>query len=472
MKKKLTINEIESSVEKVTTAADANATEAKKGKSDKTPVKFNKRGKKKIKHLKLYITLGVLVVVFTVLGFFGWSLYSKLSQMFAGNTNLFSLFAGQQLKGENSGRVNILLLGVGDDGHAGQQLSDTNMVISYDVKTKQAAMISIPRDLYVKIGSYGSAKLNAAHAYGEYYKYPGGGPALAEKTVSEVLGIPIHYYARVDFTGLKDMIDAVGGIDITVDEDLYDYLYPTDDGLNGALYIKKGKQHMDGITALRYSRSRETTSDFDRAKRQQKVLMALKDKVMSVDTFLNPTKISDIASALGKHLKTDFSVNEIPRGIELFKGVDTAKIKNKVFDNSAAGLLIDDSSEGAGYTLIPRAGIYNYSAIQAVAQNIFEDQSVQTEAADISVQNGTTRSGLASNVAAKLTKAGYNVVDISTADNSAYSQTKIVDYSGGAKPGTIAALEKLFSVSAAKSTDQSSSGADIEVIIGANYTTN
>ncbi len=465
-KKKLTIDEIEKSVNSISDQESS----LKKGSKDRTPVRFNKRGKKKIKHLKLYIVLGVLVLVLGGLGVFGWNMYSRLASMFGGGSNVLSLFSGQQLKGESSGRINILLLGVGDAGHSGENLSDTIMVISYDVKTKQAAMISVPRDLYVKIDSYGSAKINAAHAYGEYYKYSGGGPALAEKTISEVLGIPIHYFARVDFTGLKEIVNAVGGIDVNVTEDLYDPLYPSDDGLgNDALYIKKGQQHMSGDTALRYARSRETTSDFDRARRQQIVLTAIKTKVMSVDTYLNPQKISDIASTLGKHLKTDFSVGEIPRGIEIFKGVDTAKIKNKVFDNSVDGLLIDDSG-AAGYILIPRAGIYNYTKMQAVVKNIFEDNSVQTENAKLSVQNGTTTSGLANKAATSLTASGYNVVDISTADAATYSQTTIVDYSGGAKKSTIAALEKLFSAKTIKGTGTTTSGADLEVIIGANYT--
>lgn len=464
MKKKLTIDEIEKSV---TANKEQSSTFADKDKLVKSPVKFNKRGKKKIKHLKLYIVLGVLAVVFTGLGYFGWNLYSRLAATFGGSPDLLSLFAGQQLKGEDRGRVNILLLGIGDTGHDGENLSDTIMLISYDVKTKQASMVSVPRDLYVKIDSYGSAKINAAHAYGEYYKYDGGGPALATKVVSQVLGVPIDYYARVDFTGLKDIVNAVGGVDIDVTSDIYDPFYPSDDGLGSkALYIKRGQQHMNGDLALRYSRSRETTSDFDRARRQQQVLVAIKNKVMSAETLLNPAKISDIATALGKHLKTNFAVGEIPHGIELFKGVDTSKIKNKVFDNSAEGLLVSDSGD-AGYILIPRAGMYNYSRLQAVVKNIFEDSSFGTENASISVQNGTSSAGLASKIAMELTSAGYNIIDISTADNSSYPQTKVIDYTSGAKASTISALEQYFKTTVVKGAGKSLSGAEFEVILGA-----
>jgi len=468
MKKKVTIDQIEKSV------AVGNSEVGNNGKNNdrlKTPIKFQK--KNKIKHLRLYIVLGVIAVIFGCLGYFGWVIYGSLSNVFSsgGAPNLLNIFDNKQLKGENTGRINILLLGVGDDGHAGQYLSDTIMVVSYDVKTKQVAMISIPRDLYVNIGEEcGSAKINYAHACGEIEKLTGGGPAISKNVVSEVLDIPINYYARVDFTGLKDIVDAIGGVEINVTEDLYDPFYPNDDGLKGAdLYIKKGQQHMAGAMALRYARSRETTTDFDRARRQQQILVAIKDKVMSAETFLNPAKISEIATALGSHLKTDFSIDELPRAIDIFKNVDTSKIKNKVFDNSKEGLLIDDSSTSAGYILLPRLGEFDYTDLQRVALNIFSNNSKQTENAEISVQNGTTTPGLASKAADVLKKANYNVIDISTADSSQYQQTKIIDYSNGGKKSTLAELEKQFNVKSTAGSGDSLSGADIVVIIGQDY---
>src|SRR5207244_10638311 len=110
-----------------------------------------------------------------------------------------------QLKGEGNGRVNILLLGVGGAGHDGPNLSDTIMVVSIDPKTKDVAMLSIPRDLYVKIPGHGYGKINAANVYG--------GPTLAARTVANVIGVPIHYYAVIDFSGFKQAVDSVGGGD-------------------------------------------------------------------------------------------------------------------------------------------------------------------------------------------------------------------------------------------------------------------
>ncbi len=463
MKKKLTLEQIQESVDSIPEVSES---------SDKTPLKFRKKDKNKLKnkHVKRYVIMGVLGVILLGLGWFGFSIYNSMKNIFSGDgaPGLLSLLTSKQLKGESSGRVNVLLLGVGDKGHEGENLSDTIMVLSYDVATKQVAMISIPRDLYVKIGEYGSTKINAAHAYGEYYKFPGGGPALATQTISQVLDIPIHYYARVNFTGFKDVVDAVGGVDIDVKEDLYDPFYPGDDGLGGGeLYIKKGMQHMNGTTALRYARSRETTSDFDRARRQQQVLVAIKTKVMSTDTLLNPQKIANLASALGNNIKTDFDLSYVQRAIDLFKKVDTAQIKNLVFDNSEKGLLTDDSSETSGYILMPRAGLYNYKALQAAAKNIFADGSVTTEGAEITVLNGTSTAGLAGKFADILRAQDFNVVSVASADSQNYATTKIVDGTNGAKPSTISALEKLLGIKSEKGT--TASGTDIVITIGKDY---
>jgi len=461
MKKKLSIAEIEKSVD---------AVPIETAPADITPLKFTKKDKKKgKKHRKRNIILGIVAVLLIVLGFFGYKLYKSMSNIFGENApGLLSMLSNKQLNGESSGRVNILLLGIGDPGHAGEMLSDTIMVLSYDVASKQVAMISVPRDLYVNINtSCGSNKINYAHACGELQKLPGGGPAVAEQTISKVLDIPIHYYVRVNFTGFKEVVDAIGGVDINVEEDLYDYLYPTEKGGVETLYIKKGLQHMDGKTALKYARSRETTSDFDRARRQQQVLVAIKTKVMSTNTFLNPAKILSLTTALGNNIKTDFDLSYAQHAIDLFKNVDTAAIKNLVFDSSEKGLLTDDSSEYAGYILVPRAGMNNFKQLQAAAKNIFADQTVATENAKITLLNGTTTTGLATRVADTMRGLDFNIISIASADSQNYLVTKIVDGTNGAKPGTITALEKLFNVKSEKGT--TATGTDIKVTVGKDY---
>ncbi len=456
MKKKLSIEEIEKSVN--------NATDETK-KSGKTAVAFTR--KKKKKRIKKIVISSLLAVLLLGLGYLGWISYNSLSNIFGGDgaPGLLGLFDKKQLKGESSGRVNVLLLGVGDNGHAGATLSDTIMVMSYDVKTKNVAMISVPRDLYVKISdSCGYSKINYAHACGEEEKKDSG-PELARNTISNILGIPIHYYVRADFTGFKKMIDTVGGVDIYVEKDIYDPLYP-----GGTFSIRQGQRHMNGELALKYARSRETTSDFDRAKRQQQVLAALKDKILSSETLLNPKKMAEIVSIAGDHIKTDFRTDEFQRLIELAKGVDTKKIINKVFDTTEEGLLINGygiTPASAGSTLIPKAGLGDYSEMRTVVKNIFSSASVKSEAAKIAVYNGTTRSGLALSAANNLKASGYNVLTVDSASTSSQQQTVIYDYTNGAKSVTISSLEQLFKIKAVKRNG--SNGHDIEIILGRDY---
>lgn len=164
------------------------------------------------------------------------------------------------LLGETDDRINILLLGMGGLGHDGPYLTDTIMVASFKPSTKQAALISLPRDLSANIPGYGS-QINNANAFGEQ-ENSGSGPDLARRTISQVLGIPIHYYVRVAFEGFKDIIDSVGGVTVDVENTLDDYTYPVtgkEDSLSGRyehLHIEKGTQHMNGTLALKYARSR------------------------------------------------------------------------------------------------------------------------------------------------------------------------------------------------------------------------
>ncbi|MFH0927967.1 MAG: LCP family protein, partial [bacterium] len=182
-------------------------------------------------------------------------------------------------KSDNTGRTNILLLGVGGYGHEGPQLSDTILLVSLDREDKKVGIISIPRDLSVEIPGYGERKINSANAYGEE-KGQGEGPKLAAQVAESVFGMPVHYYVRVDFNAFQSIIDQIGGVDINVDRAFTDSQYPTNDYGVETISFNAGWQHMDGQTALKYSRSRHGTggegSDFARSARQQKILNAVK----------------------------------------------------------------------------------------------------------------------------------------------------------------------------------------------------
>jgi polyisoprenyl-teichoic acid--peptidoglycan teichoic acid transferase len=378
-----------------------------------------------------------------------------------------------QLKGEGDGRINILLLGIGGQGHEAPNLSDTIMVVSLDPKTKDVAMLSIPRDLYVKIPGFGYGKINAANAYG--------GPQLSSKVVSGIIGVPIHYYLVADFAGFKQAIDAVGGIDVNVPKAIYDPLYPCDTGNRVCPFqVKAGVQHMNGTTALRYARSRKTTSDFDRATRQQLIMAALRDKSLKVSTLTNPVKLGSLIDAVGSHVKTDLQPKEITKLAAIAKEVDLAKATQEVLDTEGEdSLLIDGSGRiaGAGSIELPRAGNFVYTDIQDFVKNIFVDHYITDENARLEIQNGSGIAGAASAVVKSLKSAHYNVGLPTNADDH-YAKTVIYDYTGGKKPYTINYLEKRFGVKAQKMTVPSPSTSatgtpspapEIRIILGSNY---
>jgi LCP family protein required for cell wall assembly len=261
----------------------------------------------------------------------------------------------------DNGRTNILVMGIGDPGHAGENLSDTMMVISLDHSGKQVAMISLPRDLRVNVPGYGFNKINTANSLG--------GPQLAEQTVSNTLGIPIQYYIKTDFTGLKQAIDAVGGIDVTVTERLTDPEYPcaANEGIACGIDIKPGTYHMDGTLALQYARCRKGTcgNDFGRAARQQDVIQKLRDKIVSPGFYLNPAADTALLAAISNNSQTDLSVNDMAKvGWEMKHATRTV---SAVFSTAPGGYLRGDPAGSSD--LLPTGG--SFGAIQDYVANVF-----------------------------------------------------------------------------------------------------
>ncbi|MEI6716466.1 MAG: LCP family protein [Candidatus Saccharibacteria bacterium] len=442
-----------------------------------------KKDKSKNRHIIIKSLAAFFIVLIVVAGFFGYRTYKTLNKVIVKNSGPTAEglktenVAVEKLKGEGDGRVNILLLGVGDPGHAGEELSDTMIVASYDPKTKDVAMLSIPRDLYVKIPNNGYNKINSAHAFGEQYK-EGSGPDLAKKTVSEVLGIPIHYYIRTDFTALKQAVDTVGGVDIDVLSTLIDPDYPCEknEGKVCGFSILAGPQHFNGSSALKYARCRKGNcgDDYGRAKRQQDVLVALRQKATKLNILANPAKVVEILDIVGKNVRTDLQVWEIERLTQVARETDPSKITSKVLDIDTTGL-VKNSQIGAASVVVPVAGIGNYSAIQAFVRSIFVDGYIKQEAATIQVENGTAQINKAQLVSELLKSYNYNVISAVPADATTYKKTQIIDSSKGSKPYTIQYLEKRFGVKATPaaqdSAEQKSAVADVRIIVGTDYKT-
>lgn len=241
-------------------------------------------------------------------------------------------------------RVNILLLGVDQrPTEEGPWRSDTMIIATVDPKTMTAGAISIPRDLYVEIPGYGDRRINMAHFLGDAYDYPGGGPGLAMKTIEHNLGIPVHYYIRVDFQGFRDIIDYLGGITIDVEEEIWDYKYP--DGQLGytTVHIPEGRQLMNGRTALQYARSRHSGTDFDRLRRQQQVLMAIRDKALRLDLL---PKIPMLANTMSHTVRTNLQLGEIVTLGQIGAQIDAEDIRFAVIDESmTVPIVLEDDGD-------------------------------------------------------------------------------------------------------------------------------
>lgn len=410
------------------------------------------------------IVLTIIAIIAAALAAYVYLHASKIS------TNPFDF--SSKLKGENDGRVNILLLGIGDPGHAGETLADTNMVVSINTKTQpnQVTMISLPRDLQVKIAGDGENKLNEAHAYGESLKPPQG-IETSKKTIESTLGIPIHYFVRANFTGLKQAVDAVGGIEINVKEPLIDPEYPCEKNENKScgLKIAVGQQHMDGATALKYARCRKGTcgDDFGRALRQQEVLTAIREKASSSQTLTDPSKVNALISAASSNVKTDLSLKNIQRLQEITKGLNVNEITNVVFSLKPNGFLVSSKSSS---NLLPASG--NFEDIQRFVANIFDLGPIWKEDSTVTVLNGTTTPGLTTKFKATMISDGVpiTIASLGNAKTKDVAVTQIVDYTGGKKPNTANYFAKLFGVQVTQPANPVKNPVvDFEITLGTDY---
>jgi len=380
-------------------------------------------------------------------------------------------------KGE---RVNVLLMGVDQrPSEKGPTRTDTIIVVTMDPQSKTAGMLSIPRDLWVKIPDLGDKgiteeRLNTAYYYGELYNYPGGGPALAMKTIQLNLGIPLHHYALIDFKGFEKIIDTLGGVTIDVETAIQDDEYPDDKFGYQSVYIPAGVQHMDGKTALIYARARHKGSDFDRAHRQQKLLLALRDQALRLNLL---TKLVPLFNTLKDTLKTDIDLGDLRSLAPIAVQVDTQNITSRVIDNSLTTPWI---TPGGADVLLPKQ-----AEIRQLVQEMFftaaptasgsqppqsseQRERLQAEGARLELQNGTTIKGLAAQTKAYLESQGYQVVSSGDAQRSDYQETVLLYYSD--KPYTQEQLIKLFDIRPANVRSGAAPRLDVDIrlILGTN----
>lgn len=397
------------------------------------------------------------------------------------------------ITGQQEDRINILLLGIGGSGHDGPYLSDTNIILSIKPSANQVAMISVPRDLAVKINNHGIRKINNADAFGEAEQANSGGE-YARKIFEQTFNMSIPYYARVDFTAFKDLIDAVGGITINVERSFVDAEYPGPNDSFQTVSFEAGLQQMNGERALMFTRSRHGSngegSDFARAKRQQLMLAAFKTKLLSAGTYLNPITLQKIITSLSQHIITNMDFGQMMYLVGMAKEINSDTAKTLVLDDGPNGFLKSTMGEDGAYLLIPKSG--NFVDINSAINNIFiattiapiytsnntENKSTTTSAVipsvKIEIQNGTWRAGLAAIKKQELEKAGLPISSVSNSAKRPIATTTIYIANSDASSTIISSLAgKLHATTTAtlpewlqSAYNASNSTSDIVVVLG------
>ena len=386
---------------------------------------------------------------------------------------------------DGASRVNILVMGLdyGDwaADRTGPSRTDSMILFTIDPISKTAGMVSIPRDLWVNIPGFDHERINTAHFLGETYKLPGGGPALAAKTVENFLGVPVQYYAVVPFDAFTRMVDEIGCINIWAFDDLdIDPL-----GKGNTIHITKDKGYcMDGATLLAYMRNRKTQGgDVDRARRTQQAIIALKDVVLDPANF--PTLLSKAPALyreIASDVKTNLSFDDVMKLAVLAKDISPSDIKNNIINyemSTLASVLSDDGKPMSILVPIPdkirelRDQMFAESgSIKPFAQGEPAQLAAQ-EGASLEILNGTYTAGLAGITGDYFKSLGMNVAVVGNPDQIGYPRTVIFDHSG--KPYMTKYLLELFQTSAASQFQikyDPASQADVTIILGDDWAFN
>ncbi len=382
----------------------------------------------------------------TVLLFFGVFVVMKVMVFAYESISSFSpkniLFAiGSDLEKDEHGYTNILLLGDGGSERDGADLIDTIMVASIDYEKNAVSLFSVPRDFYVDsdplLNVTRSGKINELYRNhknplpSEEDRYQ-----LFKDVAGSIVNLDVQYYMRIDFSAFVDIVDSLGGVTVDVETAINDPYYPNEND-NGYITFKvdKGLQEFDGETALKYVRSRKTTSDFDRAARQQKLLEALQQKALSKDVLTSPSTLKDIYSVVQDNINTDLEIREMIALGGFAKQMDRSHMVRKVIH--------DDPGQEGGFLYTPERKLYNgqfvlipfgndYDLIHRYTDLIFHQREIYYDPPIIEVLNATRIPGIARNAAYQLNRFGFNVQSIDnyygSNEEKKYLEASVIEY--------------------------------------------
>ncbi len=361
------------------------------------------------------------------------------------------------------GTINILLLG--SDRRPGERVARTDVIMIASVFPDRPAvsLISIPRDFYAWIPGWGLDKINTAYIRGVKLHYPGGGPGLLRATIEYNFGLPIHYYVLVDFQSYRQIIDAIGGVDVVVECPFHD-TYPDPDSPSGQtdIDLEPGIHHLDGKFALWYVRSRWSTSDFDRHRRQQEVLRAIFRQVRRQDLF---GKVPDFWKIYRDSVETDIGLNEALYFASLASRFDMRNLKSRFIRGSS--LVQPWTAPNGGFVLVPQPeAMYNF--LLEAAQPPVGERASQMQYR-VEVWNGSGNSGWGDVAAERLRIEDFIVVAVRDVDYQ--PQTQIIDFTTTSKGSPLPRLMRLYRLQseAVVTQPQEERQVDFRVILGGDY---
>lgn len=449
-------------------------------KRDKTNSSSGKHKKSGIK--KKRTGLKVLIVIFVILALgvgafaiWGNTLISKLT---SGRSGLFDFIGAisnnVKLKTDANGRTNVLIFGTsgydmdgseGDYAHDGAMLTDSIMVLSLDQETNDLAMVNLPRDLYVGKTCTSTGKVNEVYwcANIDGTDESAGAEALAN-TIKDILGVDIQYWVHLDWAALVSVVDGIDGITVTLDEDVNDAWTET--------YMKAGEpKELNGVQALALARARHGTEagDFSRGNSQQKILVAIQNKILGGGIDFG--KVLGLVEAVGDNVRMNFSIDEIKTLLALAKDLSLSSMRQVPLVDYENNIYYVKTAEMNGISyVVPSAGNSNYKEIQEYIAKMFSSNPAVREDANIAVLNGSGEVGVASQEKVKLVNDGYTNVTAADAPDGNYNESYYVYHVSGKTPGTAEVLadkyETIIRGSEELPENIDTTGVDVVVIIG------
>lgn len=429
----------------------------------------------KIKLWRRRISLGARWGVALIGVFLIFSLFQTVSAIVRGGSliDLVWLAAGD-LDRDSAGRTNVVFFGAGGAGHSGGELTDTILVGSFDSESGTAVLLSIPRDLWVDLPDGESMRIN--RVLDHEIRKAGDQAAGFESTagiIGDMVGLEIPYYAEIEFDGFRQVVDALGGITVAVPEAINDPDYPCDDMVRYCPFrITAGVHQMDGETALKYARSRKTTSDFSRAARQQQVIEALREQALATQILTSPTKLRALYDAIEGSFTTNIRFREALKFGEIATNLDRSKIVSSVlsdYPEIPGGILFAPDRSGYGGASVLRPIGEDPAVIAEFGSVLFGHTAAVLQQRPVEVLNASGRGGIASQTAYFLYRYGVNADKANNYPGGQLATSRLY-YFDPASAETAAIIAELTGVPAQPGpADLAGRGFDPIFVIGADW---